>query len=125
MSTDQGIITTARHEAGQLAHEIHCVLRRIEKGLPIRKLDVKANLREVARPERSALQAVNAFQCARDSTRCGHKTLDELSMIRMGGQADVTAGLELTERLDEVLGNLLALMAESAKSDDDGCGAAA
>src|SRR5687767_8737716 len=112
-----GRLIAGQEQATRLADAFEHNASRIEKRLPIRKYDVKELLRvepkritselDRAIAERSALQAVTGFQSARDAAKQCHTQLDRLSMVQMGGKADVTAGLEILERLDEVLGDIL------------------
>lgn len=115
-----GLLIAGQGEAYRLAVAFEHIARRIEKRLPIRKHDVKELLtvesrkirREVDRAtgERSALQAVVGFQSAREAATQCHTQLDRLSMINLGGKADLTAGLEILERIDEVVGDVLGIL---------------
>src|SRR5687767_11027068 len=129
-----GLLIAGQGEAYRLAVAFEHIAGRIEKRLPIRKYDVKELLkvesakikREVDRgtTERSAMQSVSAFQPAREAATQSHTQLDRLSMIHMGGKADVTGGMEILERLDEVLGDVLAILCGGERKDaskgDDG-----
>ena len=120
-----GFLVASQREAYRLAVAFEFVAGRIEKRLPIRKHDVKELLtiesRKIRRQvdhatgERSALQAAIGFQSAREAAVQCHTQLDRLSMTEMGGKADVTAGLELLERIDEVLGDILGLIPDTAR----------
>ena len=83
-------------EVYRTALEFRCIARRIEQALPARKREVKekllascANLlREIAHGE-SAWDSI--AQCSR--------ILGRLQMVELGGKADVTAGIEVLERI--------------------------
>jgi hypothetical protein len=99
-------------EVYRTAQEFRCIARRIEQALPPRKQDVKLSLEtasagilaEIARAwGMVALEERGLRRAQVPVSTCQH-ILDQLSIINMGGKADVTAGIEILERLSELLG---------------------
>ena len=105
-------------EVYRTAQEFRCIAARIEHALPARKHDVKHSLAtasagilaEIARAWGVGLALERELRAAQAPVSTCHHILDQLSMINMGGKADVTAGIEILERLSELLS------AESPKS---------
>jgi LPS O-antigen subunit length determinant protein (WzzB/FepE family) len=99
-------------EVYRTALEFRRIASRIEDRLPLRKLKMKQALSSASAAILEAIEQAAAAGVGEASTphaaqaplsTC-HHILDQLSMIRMGGKADVTAGLEILERVLEMLG---------------------
>ena len=98
-------------EVYRTAREFRCIAARIEKALPLRKEDLKLSLAtasagilaEIARAWGMGLAEERGLRVAQVPVSTCQHILDQLSIINMGGKADVTAGIEILERLSELL----------------------
>ena len=99
-------------EVYRTALEFRCIAARIEHALPQRKQDVKLSLAtasvgilaEIARAWGLGGAGELGLRVAHVPISTCQHILDQLSIIKMGGKADVTAGIEILERLSELLG---------------------
>ena len=98
-------------EVYRTALEFRYIAVRIERALPGRKRDVKNTL--IAASAGLVNEIVGAasqetetpcFNGAHAPLSTCQNLLDQLQMIRMGPRADVTAGIEILERIAEMLG---------------------
>ena len=98
-------------EVYRTALEFRCIAARIEQTLPPRKQDVKRSLAtasagilaEIARAWGLGVAEVRGLRIAQTPVSTCQHILDQLSMVNLGGKADVTAGIEILERLSELL----------------------
>ena len=98
-------------EVYRTALEFRRIAWRIVQSLPARKRDVKESLglasAGIVNEIVSAATEDGANTCFPGAhvplSTCQH-LLDQLSIIKLGGKADVTAGIEILERIAEMLG---------------------
>ncbi len=96
-------------EVYRTAQEFRCISARIERALPARKHDVRHSLAtasagilaEIARVVTDG-QSVEGFKSVHGRVAACQHILDQLSMVNLGGKADVTAGIEILERVCEM-----------------------
>jgi hypothetical protein len=98
-------------EVYRTALEFRRIAWRIVQALPARKRDMKESLGSASAGIVNEIVGAAAEDsenvCFRGAhaplSMCQH-LLDQLSIINLGGKADVTAGIEILERIAEMLG---------------------
>ena len=99
-------------EVYRTALEFRCIAWRIVQALPVRKRDMKESLGSASAGIVNEIVSGATQDSASTSfpgahlplSTCQH-LLDQLSIVKLGGRADVTAGIEVLERIAEMLGH--------------------
>lgn len=114
---EQGTFRIERLELYRTALEFCRIAKRVAQALPIHKHETKILLvrdsREIAdkiargTAELSRQEAYSAYRLALRSAEHCHDCLDRLLMVHLGGFPDVTAGLEMLERLNAGIAQLV------------------